>query len=147
MGKQFDPIKCKVCGGAHFGTLCTKFISLRVVEPAKAIKRLALPKPDGATVAGSTDRINGHEPDGNGNRDGNSSKGVTAGKTAPKAKKAKAVKKAKPKKRAPAKSKTSNHRKVYLAEKAKERRAAEKMGMDLETYRAFLAKSAPAGQT
>lgn len=38
------------------------------------------PITNGATVAGSTDRINGQEPDGNGNRDGNSSKGVTAGK-------------------------------------------------------------------
>lgn len=74
MGKQFDPIKCKVCGGAHFGTLCTKFISLRVVEPAKAVKRLALPTPKPAAIAQKVERGSSKSDVASSNLAGRSSK-------------------------------------------------------------------------
>lgn len=138
MGKQLGPIKCKVCGGEHQGTLCTKFNSVKVLSNVAQSSRLALPKP----VVNLLNSANNGPGDGG---DGVALYSIAhkpgeilkiargLGLMPPKPKRPRKAKKAK--------QKISAHRKAYLAEKAKERRAADKMGMDLPAYRAFLEKS------
>ena len=47
MAKKYT-MTCKVCGGEHMGTVCTKFTSIRVIDPTpkpKAQAPLLLPAP------------------------------------------------------------------------------------------------------
>lgn len=44
VGKALGLMKCKVCGGEHQGTICTKFNTIRVLPPATSPRKPAPPK-------------------------------------------------------------------------------------------------------
>lgn len=157
MGQKSPFFKCKICGQEHTGTLCTKFNSVGVVKPAKAVKPLALPAPKKSEVVGSNPILDcvANTDGGSGTKRAaarvNRSHRALGGNAVAVAQQVERRQKIKPKKAKPVKKKkvakakktesapksqTSPHRKKYLAAKAKERRAAVKAGLSVQDYRA-----------